>query len=193
MGLFTDHPLFIDISHAPVVILVSDLPPLSAPLLMCGIAKKALHLFLNLQGSFFYPISCSLSRLLLSCKPQKERMNKKDYNKKNVSRNMELLFQTKSKFYEYSLSLVIIPQMSRKFQLLKMKTDLLYYLFFFYEATVMGIVDASPQSTNRSWTCSDVKTWPKNERQVSSTVYIILNPIPKALSDVKYCHSPLRK
>ena len=57
----------------------------------------------------------------------------------------------------------------------------------------MGIVDASPQSTNRSWTCSDVKTWPKNERQVSSTVYIILNPIPKALSDVKYCHSPLRK
>ena len=120
-------------------------------------------------------------------------MNKKDYNKKNVSRNMELLFQTKSKFYEYSLSLVIIPQMSRKFQLLKMKTDLLYYLFFFYEATVMGIVDASPQSTNRSWTCSDVKTWPKNERQVSSTVYIILNPIPKALSDVKYCHSPLRK
>ena len=94
MGLFTDHPLFIDISPAPVVILVSDLPPLSAPLLMCGIAKKALHL--NLQGSFFDPISSSLSRLLFSCKPQKERMNKKDYNKKNVSRNMELLFQTKS-------------------------------------------------------------------------------------------------
>ena len=193
MGLFTDHPLFIDISHAPVVILVSDLPPLSAPLLMCGISKKALHLFLNLQGSFFYPISSSLSRLLLSCKPQKERMNTKDYNKKNVSRNMELLFQTKSKFYDYLLSLVIIPQMSRQFQLLKMKTDLLYFLFFFYEATVMGIVDVSPQSTNRSWTCSDVKTWPKNERQVSSTVYIILNPIPKALSDVKYCHSPLGK
>ena len=196
MGLFTDHPLLIDISHAPVVILVSDLPPLSAPLLMCGIAKKALHLFLNLQGYFFYPISSSLSRLLLSCKPQKERMNKKDYNKKNVSRNMELLFQTKSKFYEYSLSLVIIPQMSRQFQLLKMKTDLLYFLFinfFFHVATVMDIVDASPQSTIRSWTCSDVKTWPKNERQVSSTVYIILNPIPKALSDVKYCHSPLGK
>ena len=130
-GLFIDHPLFIDISHAPVVILVSDLSPLSAPLLMCGIAKKALHLFLNLQGSFFYPISSSLSRLLLSCKPQKERMNKKDYHKKNVSRNMELLFQTKSKFYDYSLSLVIIPQMSRQFQLLKMKTDLLYFLFFF--------------------------------------------------------------
>ena len=82
------------LSPAPVVILVSDLPPLSAPLLMCGIAKKALHL--NLQGSFFDPISSSLSRLLFSCKPQKERMNKKDYNKKNVSRNMELLFQTKS-------------------------------------------------------------------------------------------------
>ena len=132
MGLFTDHPLFIDISPAPVVILASDLPPLSAPLLMCGIAKKAL--FLNLQGSFFYPISSSLSRLLLSCKPQKERMNKKDYHKKNVSRNMELLFQTKYKFYDYSLSLVIIPQMSRQFQLLKMKTDLLYFLFinFFF-------------------------------------------------------------
>ena len=56
-GLFIDHPLFIDISHAPVVILVSDLSPLSAPLLMCGIAKKALHL--NLQGSFFDPISSS--------------------------------------------------------------------------------------------------------------------------------------
>ena len=193
MGLFTDHPLLIDISHAPVVILVSDLPPLSAPLLMCGIAKKELHLFLNLQGSFFDPISSSLSRLLFSCKPQKERMNKKDYNTKNVSRNMELLFQTKSKFYDYLLSLVIIPQMSRQFQLLKMKTDLLYFLFFFYEATVMGIVDASPQSTNRSWTCSDVKTWLKNERQVNSTVYIILNPIPKALSDAKYCHSPLGK
>ena len=137
MGLFTDHPLFIDISPAPVVILVSDLPPLSAPLLMCGIAKKALHLFLNLQGSFFYPISSSLSRLLLSCKPQKERMNKKDYHKKNVSRNMELLFQTKSKFYDYSLSLVIIPQMSRQFQLLKMKTDLLYFLFinFFFSCS----------------------------------------------------------
>ena len=53
VGLFTDHPLLIDISPALVVILVSDLPPLSAPLLMCGIAKKALHLFLNLQGSFF--------------------------------------------------------------------------------------------------------------------------------------------
>ena len=130
VGLFTDHPLFIDISPAPVVILVSDLPPLSAPLLMCGIAKKALHL--NLQGSFFDPISSSLSRLLFSCKPQKERMNKKDYNKKNVSRNMELLFQTKSKFYDYLLSLVIIPQMSRQFQLLKMKTDLLYFLFFFF-------------------------------------------------------------
>ena len=129
MGLFTDHPLFIDISPAPVVILVSDLPPLSAPLLMCGIAKKALHL--NLQGSFFDPISSSLSRLLFSCKPQKERMNKKDYNKKNVSRNMKLLFQTKSKFYDYSLSLVIIPQMSRQFQLLKMKTDLLYFLFIY--------------------------------------------------------------
>ena len=198
MGLFTDHPLFIDISPAPVVILVSDLPPLSASLLMCGIAKKALHIFLNLQGSFFDPISSSLSRLLLSCKPQKERMNEKDYNKKNVSRNMKLLFQTKSKFYDYSLSLVIIPQMSRQFQLLKMKTDLLYFLFiylffFFHVATVMDIVDASPQSTIRSSTCSDVKTWPKNERQVSSTVYIILNPIPKALSDVKYCHSPLGK
>ena len=72
MGLFTDHPLFIDISPALVVILVSDLPSLSAPLLMCGIAKKAVHLFLNLQGSFFYPISSSSSRLLLSCKPQKE-------------------------------------------------------------------------------------------------------------------------
>ena len=121
-------------------------------------------------------------------------MNKKDYNKKNVSRNMELLFQTKSKFYDYLLSLVIIPQMSRQFQLLKMKTDLLYFLFFFFHvATVMDIVDASPQSTSRSWTCSDVKTWPKNERQVSSTVYIILNPISKALSDVKYCHSPLGK
>ena len=59
-------------------------------------------------------------------------MNKKDYNKKNVSRNMELLFQTKSKFYDYLLSLVIIPQMSRQFQLLKMKTDLLYFLFFFF-------------------------------------------------------------
>lgn len=104
VGLFTDHPLFIDISPAPAVILVSDLPPLSAPLLMCGIAKKAL--FLNLQGSFFYPISSSLSRLLLSCKP-------------------------KSKFYDFSLSLVSIPQMSRQFQLLKMKTDLLYFLFFF--------------------------------------------------------------
>ena len=133
VGLFTDHPLFIDISHAPVVILVSDLPPLSAPLLMCGIAKKALHL--NLQGSFFDPISSSLSRLLFSCKPQKERMNKKDYNKKNVSRNMELLFQTKSKFYDYLLSLVIIPQMSRQFQLLKMKTDLLYFLFFFFSCS----------------------------------------------------------
>ncbi|RMX38044.1 hypothetical protein pdam_00020146 [Pocillopora damicornis] len=32
--------------------------------------------------------------------------------------------------------------------------------------TVMDIVDASPQSSSRSWTCSDVKTWPKNERQV---------------------------
>ena len=193
VGLFTDHSLFIDISPAPVVILVSDLPPLSAPLLMCGISKKALHL--NLQGSFFDPISSALSRLLFSCKPQKERMNKKDYNKKNVSRNMELLFQTKSKFYDYLLSLVIIPQMSRQFQLLKMKTDLLYFLFFFFfhVATVMDIVDASPQSTIRSWTCSDVKTWPKNERQVSSTVYIILNPIPKALSDLKYCHSPLGK
>ena len=124
-------------------------------------------------------------------------MNKKDYNKKNVSRNMELLFQTKSKFYDYLLSLVIIPQMSRQFQLLKMKTDLLYFLFiyffFFHVATVMDIFDASPQSTIRSWTCSDVKTWPKNEIQVSRTVYIILNPIPKALSDVKYCHSPLGK
>ena len=45
---------------------------------------------------------------------------------------MELLFQTKSKFYDYLLSLVIIPQMSRQFQLLKMKTDLLYFLFFFF-------------------------------------------------------------
>ena len=58
-------------------------------------------------------------------------MNKKDYDTKNVSRNMELLFQTKSKFYDYLLSLVIIPQMSRQFQLLKMKADLLYFLFFF--------------------------------------------------------------
>ena len=54
----------------------------------------------------------------------------------------------------------------------------------------MDIVDASPQSTNRSWTCSDVKTWPKNERQVSSTVYIILNPIPKALSDLSIATLP---
>ena len=103
-------------------------------------------------------------------------------------------FRLNLRFYDYSLSLVIIPQMFRQFQLLKMKTDLLYFLFFFFHvATVMDIVDASPQSTIRSLTCSDVKTWPKNERQVSSTVYIILNPIPKALSDAKYCHSPLGK
>ena len=51
MGLSTDHPLFVDISHVPVVILVGDLPPMRAPLLMCGVAKKVLHLFLNLQGS----------------------------------------------------------------------------------------------------------------------------------------------
>ncbi|RMX38048.1 hypothetical protein pdam_00020148 [Pocillopora damicornis] len=29
-------------------------------------------------------------------------------------------------------------------------------------ATVMDVVDVSPQSTIRSWTCNDVKTWPKN-------------------------------
>ena len=51
MGLSTHHPLFVDISHVPVVILVGDLPPMRAPLLMCGVAKKVLHLFLNLQGS----------------------------------------------------------------------------------------------------------------------------------------------
>ena len=38
-------------------------------------------------------------------------------------------------FYDYSLSLVIIPQMSRQFQLLKMKTDLLYFLFFFFSCS----------------------------------------------------------
>ena len=51
MGLSTDHPLFIDISYASAVILVGDLPPMSASLLMCGIAKKVLHLFFSLQGS----------------------------------------------------------------------------------------------------------------------------------------------
>ena len=51
MGLSTDNSLFINISHVPVVILVGDLPPMSASLLMCGIAKRVLHLFLNLQGS----------------------------------------------------------------------------------------------------------------------------------------------
>ena len=51
MGLSTDHPLFIDISYVSAVILVGDLPPMSASLLMCGIAKKALHLFFSLQGS----------------------------------------------------------------------------------------------------------------------------------------------
>ena len=51
MGLSTDHPLFIDISYVSSVILVGDLPPMSASLLMCGIAKKVLHLFFSLQGS----------------------------------------------------------------------------------------------------------------------------------------------
>ena len=51
MGLSTDHPLFIDISYVSAVILVGDLPPKSASLLMCGIAKKVLHLFFSLQGS----------------------------------------------------------------------------------------------------------------------------------------------
>ena len=51
MGLSTDHPLFIDISYVSAVILVGDLPPMSASLLMCGIAKKVLHLFFSLQGS----------------------------------------------------------------------------------------------------------------------------------------------
>ena len=51
VGLSTDHPLFIDISHVSAVILVGDLPPMSASLLMCGIAKKVLHLFFSLQGS----------------------------------------------------------------------------------------------------------------------------------------------
>ena len=45
MGLSTDHPLFINISHVSVGILVGDLPPMSAPLLMCGIAKKVSNSF----------------------------------------------------------------------------------------------------------------------------------------------------
>ena len=45
MGLSTDHPLFIDISYVSAVILVGDLPPMSASLLMCGIAKKVLISF----------------------------------------------------------------------------------------------------------------------------------------------------
>ena len=72
-------------------------------------------------------------------------------------------------FYDYSLYLVIIRQMPRQFQLLETTTDLLsflfylfIYLFIFYVATVLDVVDASPQSTIRSWTCSDVKTWLKN-------------------------------
>ena len=68
-------------------------------------------------------------------------------------------------FYDYSLYLVIIRQMPRQFQLLETTTDLLsflFYLFIFYVATVLDVVDASPQSTIRSWTCSDVKTWLKN-------------------------------
>ena len=71
-------------------------------------------------------------------------------------------------FYDYSLYLVIIRQMPRQFQLLE-TTDLLSFLFYlfiylfnFYVATVLDVVDASPQSTIRSWTCSDVKTWLKN-------------------------------
>ena len=51
VGLSTDHPLFIDISYVSAVILVGDLPPMSASLLMCGIAKKVLPLFFSLQGS----------------------------------------------------------------------------------------------------------------------------------------------
>ena len=70
-------------------------------------------------------------------------------------------------FYDYSLYLIIIRQMPRQFQLLETMTDLLSFLFylfifFFYVATVLDVVDASPQSTIRSWTCSDVKTWLKN-------------------------------
>ena len=68
-------------------------------------------------------------------------------------------------FYDYSLYLEIIRQMPRQFQPLETTTDLLsflFYLFIFYVATVLDVVDASPQSTIRSWTCSDVKTWLKN-------------------------------
>ena len=121
-------------------------------------------------------------------------MNKKDYNKKNVSRNMELLFQTKSAILWL---LAIFGNHPSDVQTIPTPQDenwlTLFSIFFFHVATVMDIVDASPQSTSRSWTCSDVKTWPKNGRQVSSTVYIFLNPISKALSDAKYCHSPLGK
>ena len=48
----------------------------------------------------------------------------------------------------------------------------------------MDVVDVSPQSTIRSWTCNDVKTWPKNvelkDRLVVECFFIvILIQIPK--------------
>ena len=68
------------------------------------------------------------------------------------------------------------------------------YLFIFYVATVLDVVDASPQSTIRSWTCSDVKTWLKNvglrDRWIVLCFFILI-PIPKALRDVEHCYSPL--
>ncbi|XP_058953289.2 myosin-7 [Pocillopora verrucosa] len=57
------------------------------------------------------------------------------------------------------------------------------------KATVLDVVDASPQSTIRSWTCSDVKTWLKNvglrDRLDSNTLKRLNGQILLRLQDLR--------
>ena len=112
MGLSTDHPLFINISHVSVGILVGDLPPMSAPLLMCGTyCKKSFQLFLNLQGSsnnneidhvyLTFLVSIAIFMQTTKGKNEKERLQQQECIQQRL--NLQL--------HDHSLSLVIIRQM----------------------------------------------------------------------------------
>ena len=93
MGLSTDHLLFVDISHVSVEILVGDLSPMRAPLLMCSIAKKVLHRFLNSQGSSYdneidhanltFLVSIAIFMQTTKGKNAKERLQQKNVSSKN--------------------------------------------------------------------------------------------------------------
>ena len=111
MGLSTDHPLFINISHVSVGILVGDLPSYECSASNVWYCKKSFQLFLNLQGSsnnneidhvyLTFLVSIAIFMQTTKGKNEKERLQQQECIQQRL--NLQL--------HDHSLSLVIIRQM----------------------------------------------------------------------------------